>query len=250
MLKFLKNIFQPNKNTVWDEYTLVKNMRKWQDSSYYPLKSSLPDVITFSDKFWNQATSIYKYTYKDGLEHAFSAWSIYKQVFYTKVQRGTKTKVTTQDRVQVKFDSYKAGKYIMRIFVNGDEVEKRTLDQSQIKNNQADSELRFLFNLHTHPHHENPMTEEPHYSYYSRTDINSFFSSKAAMTGLITDKISLLFKTRETPKEHGLGQSQPTNKYLYSNLHLAEYLADFDRKRFYRIDQRANTHHIEKPYLV
>ena len=234
-MEILKNLF--GKSNKWDQHKLVSEIRKWQDSKSLPLESSLPSSFYLSTEFWDSAKRIYTFTYKDKKEHAISLWSIYKQIVVTDVTRGSASKVTTQDRIQVKFDPIKGKQeYTMRVMVNGEQKERRTVKVSDIKKVQQNKELRFLFNIHTHPPHNiEGMLLQNEYSYFSQTDLNTLLTGSAPAIGLITDKVIFVFKTRNTPKEHGLGENEhPTREYNRDVLKLVEYEADFVKKLFVR----------------
>lgn len=241
-MDFLKKLFEPSKT--WDQYKLIKMMRQWQDTGDFPLWSGLPESFILSSDFWQKALEIYRYTEQDQKEHAISLWSIYNQIIITDVTRGDENAVTTNDRVEVRFELIK-GKtsYLRRLLINGKEKEKTIIPYEKLPKTQKDAEMRYLFNVHTHPPHKvsNLLESKMFYSYFSATDLNSLLSGKAVATGMISDKVTFLFKTRSTPKELGLPAGQhPDAAYIRDVLKIAEYEADFHEKRFRRVGE-ANT---------
>lgn len=233
-MDFLKSLFKSSPN--WDQYKLFQAVRSWQDSKYFPLWSALPPQFILSYEFWEKAAQIKRYTEEDGRERAISVWSIYKQIVITEIVRGSESKVTTNDRIQVKFEAIKGKQaYTRFVYVNGKENERITIPVDKMPRNQKEAELRYLFNVHTHPPHKvaNIVESKTYYSYFSQTDINSLLNSSAIMTGLITDKVTFLIKTRQTPKDHGLKQGEhPDEAYIRDKLRIAEYEADFTEKIF------------------
>jgi hypothetical protein len=211
-------------------------MRSWQDSKYMPLWSTLPKQFRLSDDFWEKVMQIHRYTEQDGKEHAISVWSIYKQIIITEITRGSESAVTTNDHIQVKFEAIKGKQAFTRfLYVNDKERERATIPFEKMPRNPKEAEMRYLFNVHTHPPHRvsNMIESKTYYSYFSQTDINSLLTTTAVVTGLVTDKITFLFKTRNTPKEHGLGVGvHPDEAYIRDILRIAEYEADFQDKIF------------------
>lgn len=233
-MEFLKSLFKSS--PTWDQHKLIQAVRSWQDTNYMPLWSALPPQFTLSQEFWEKIMQIHRYTEQDGKEHAISVWSIYKQIIITDITRGSESKVTTNDRVQVKFEVIKGKQaYTRLVFVNGKEYERTTIQVDKMPRNQKEAEMRYLFNVHTHPPHKvaNMVETKTYYSYFSQTDINSLMTSSAVMTGLVTDKLTFLIKTRNTPQGHGLKEGEhPNEDYIRDTLRIAEYEADFTSKLF------------------
>ena len=92
--------------------------------------------------------------------------------------------------------------------------------------------VQYLFNIHTHPKHidENGAV---YYNFFSAQDIKSWISSKAIMTGVITDGLWILIRSDKTRNDiENLVDSQITPEFLEDSLNIGVYRAEFNKKAY------------------
>ena len=93
--------------------------------------------------------------------------------------------------------------------------------------------------MHTHPPLESAgsdVTEQGHnpgtsrYPFFSDVDVRSLLSTGAALSGLVTDRLWLLFRTSETPVSYARDESTLlTQEYLMEALKMKIYTASFGK---------------------
>lgn len=210
----------------------IVNLRK---ENLYPYTFNLPQAISFPYDFWDELIRIFKNTRSDGLERAFSVFWADGEVVLTEVKTGSDRMVKSGGSIQVKYSHHptKQGYARKELFVDEKLIKKRDI---YFKSVPKSLDVQYLFNIHTHPKHikENG---EVFYNYFSAQDIKSLISSKAIMTGLITDKLWILIRTDKTPigVEHIL-DTQVTPQFLEETLHIGVYRAELNKKAFrYRL---------------
>lgn len=206
----------------------IVNLRK---SNLYPFVENLPEAISFSYDFWSDLIGIYIETLGDGNERAFSVFWADGEVLFSEVKTGSDRMVKSGGSIQVKYSHHptKEG-YARKELLLDDKVIKRK--DVYYKNVPKTLEVQYLFNIHTHPKHtmENG---DSFYNFFSAQDIKSLIQSKAIITALVTDKLWILIRTKNTPDNvDTLLDTTVTPQYLEQSLHIGVYRADFNKKAY------------------
>ncbi len=206
----------------------IVSLRK---ENVYPFSFNFPQAISFPSDFWNDLVKIFKNTRNDGLERAFSVFWADGEVIFTEVNTGTDKMVKSGGSISVKYSHHPTKKEYARkeLFVDDKLIKKRDIYYKSVPKT---LEVQYLFNVHTHPVHQDEK-EGSFYNFFSAQDIKSLISSKAIMTGLITDKLWILIRSDKTPDNlENLLDSIVTPQYLEETLQIGVYRADFNKKAF------------------
>ena len=206
----------------------IVNLRK---ENIYPFTFNFPQAINFPSDFWNQLMNIYRNTRSDGLERAFSLFWADGEVIFTEVKTGTDKMVKSGGSISVKYSHHPTKKEYARkeLYVDDKLIKKRDIYYKSVPKT---LDVQYLFNIHTHPIHTNEK-KESYYNFFSAQDIKSLISSKAIMTGLITDKLWILIRSDKTPDNlDNLLDSSVTPQYLEETLYMGVYRADFNKKAY------------------
>jgi hypothetical protein len=222
MFEFLKNIFRSNKIPSVSFYSFYQKIVEWNKSKVYPFPYNLPQAISFSPDFWEEVIKIYKVTLKDGKERAISVFWADGELILTSVVQGDEKSVTSKHSVNVRYIPHPTKKEYFRkeVMIDG-RVEKRK--DIYYKKAPKKIEVQYIFNMHTHPEHEQG------YSFFSKQDIDSLLSSGAILTGLVTDKLWILVRTSDTPEVCRLEEKNISPKTLREDMKLGVYCAEFNR---------------------
>ena len=225
----LFNIFKgSNKKSSMSFYSFYLKMVKWGKSNVYPFRFNLSDVITLPSDFWAEISKIYSATNTDGKERAISLFWVDGELLVTSVVQGDEKSVISSHNVSVKYEPHptRKGYYRKIIMENGKTIKKIDVYYKKVPKKVS---VEYLFNMHTHPSHTD-MYGNKIYSFFSLQDINTLLSSKAIVTGLVTDKLWLLVRTSDTPSTTGnITDSHITQQYLQNNLSLVVYQAEFNK---------------------
>ncbi|MBN2100618.1 hypothetical protein JW710_01845 [Candidatus Dojkabacteria bacterium] len=201
------NIFRPsNKISSVHFNSLRGQIVHWNDSGNYQTYNLLPNAISFPSDFWQKVTEIHRHTSGDKHERAINVWWADGDVVVTHSVRGEASKVNIpKQSIKVSYKQVSAtSQYAEKIVkVDANVYSKKTVPLRELKNKKR-VVVQFLFNMHTHPPHTDSNSQDGRsgswYSFFSETDIRSFLSSNASVTGLVTDKLWILIKTDLTPK--------------------------------------------------
>lgn len=212
-------------------FELYKYIVKLRSSNVYPFVFNIPQAIEFPRDFWKDLIGIYEKTFTDGLERAFSVFWADGEIVFTEVKTGSDKMVKSGGSIQVKYSHHPSKKeYARKELYLDDKLLKRK--DVYYKNIPKSLELQYLFNIHTHPKHSKE-NGDIYYNFFSAQDIKSLLSSKAIMTGVITDKLWLLIRTDKTPSNvDNLSDMQVTTEYLENTLHIGVYMAEFNKKAY------------------
>lgn len=227
---FFDFLFGSNiKTTTFEELRhKIVNLRK---DNLYPYPENLPEAISFSYDFWEDLIGIYRKTYKDGLERAFSVFWADGEVLFSEVKTGSDRMVTSGGSIEVKYSHHptKEGYARKELFLDGKVIKRKDV---YYKNVPKTLDVQYLFNIHTHPKHLNE-SNQVYYNFFSAQDIKSLIQSKAIITGLVTDKLWLLIRTSKTPSSvDNLVDSQVSPEFVEKELHIGLYRADFNKKAY------------------
>lgn len=208
---------------------LYKKIVELRAENIYPYSSNLPKAIQFPNDFWRDLIRIYKETNNDGLERAFSIFYADGDIVFTEVKTGSDRMVKSGGSIQVKYSHHPTRENYARkeLYIDNRIVKKRDIYYKDVP---KALEVQYLFNIHTHPKH---ITEDytQYYNFFSAQDIKSLLSSKAIMTGLVTDRLWIIIRTNLTPSSlDSLTDLQVTPEYLENTLHIGVYVAEFNRK--------------------
>jgi hypothetical protein len=204
---------------------------KLRTSNLYPFVENLPQSISFPYDFWKDIIKIFKNTDSDGRERAFSIFWADGEVLFTEVKTGSDRMVKSGGSIQVKYSHHPTRNgYARKELYIDEKLEKRR--DVYFKNVPKSLEVQYLFNIHTHPKHSKEDGSN-YYHFFSAQDIKSLISSKAIMTGLITDSVWILIRTSKTPNSvDTLVDSQVTPEYVEEVLHMGLYKAQFNKKAY------------------
>lgn len=208
-------------------YSLREKIGYWSNSRNYSSYFELPAALSFSPEFWTRVKEIFRHTSGDKHERAITVWWADGEFVLTESIRGQEQRVNIpKQKISVKYNPIRGTTRADRIVtVNGKVYAKRTVELATLKNVKK-LEVKYLFNMHTHPPHDHE--GGPIYSFSSGTDIKSFLSSSAGMTGLVTDHLWILAKTSNTPTSYKPDESvQLTPEYLTEQLNIKVYKAQF-----------------------
>ena len=207
---------------------LRKKIVDLRKSNIYPYQENLPQALSFPYDFWKDLVKIYRRTDKDGLERAFSIFWADGEILFTEVKTGTDRMVKSGGSIQVKYSHHPTKKgYARKELYIDEKLEKRK--DVYFKNVPKSLEVQYLFNIHTHPKHIKD--DNSYYNFFSAQDIKSLISSKAIVTGLVTDKLWLLIRTSKTPDSvEKLVDSEVNSYYVENILKMGLYRANFSKK--------------------
>lgn len=231
LLDFLKEFFGSNSLRKADFYSLRNKVNDWARSRSYPGYYELPPVITFPAEFWARVAEISRHTRGDGHERAVTVWWADGEYVLTESIRGDAQHVCIpESRILVEYKPIPGTDTADRIVsVNGKVYSKRRVFLSTLRG-KKNLEVMYLFNLHTHPPRVDIMTGNRVYSLFSSIDLKGFLETPAAVTGLVTDQLWLLFKTKNSPQTFARENSfVATPEILTQELGLKVYRAQFGR---------------------
>lgn len=223
MLDFL---FKSNKSTSF--YTLYKKIVKWRESNVYPFSYNLPSTISFPEDFWKDILRIYKETKSDGLERAISLFWADNELVVTSTVIGDEKSVKSSHSVNVRYEKHPTKKEYLRklVTMDGKTIKKRDIYYKKVPKKIS---VEYLFNMHTHPSHKG-QDGSLSYNFFSVQDIRSLISSKAIITGLVTDRLWLLVRTSDTPNTVALSDESISVESLKEEMMFGVYVADFKKK--------------------
>lgn len=224
---FLKELFSDNSVKKFSFYSLYTNLKKWGINKTLPYSYDLPDIITFDEDFWKKIVQIHNETKNDDHERAFSVFWADGELILTGITKGTTSSVTTNSTVTVRYVQSKHKGYLTKqILVDSDLYSSKDI---YYKNVPKKIEVQYLFNIHTHPVHR--AGEREYYGFFSLTDINTFINSNAIITGMISDKLWLLFKINKSPKVlNNYTQEEISVQSLNEKIQLGVYSGEFGKK--------------------
>ncbi|WKZ31271.1 MAG: hypothetical protein QY318_00655 [Candidatus Dojkabacteria bacterium] len=228
--QFLKNIFSSNSANVMTFYQLYQKMRAWNKSGTFPYEFELPDVISFPEDFWKKVIELYKLTKSDGNERAISVFWADGELVLSSVVRGDSRSVKPNNKIRVSYVQSKHQGYLTKeVYVD----EKKYMSKDVYhKRAPKEIEIKYLFNMHTHPPH-NMQDGSTFYSFFSLQDLRSLLGSNAVITGMIGDKLWLLFRTVKTPQlPADFEEREISVETLGSRLELGVYSGDFNGKLY------------------
>ncbi len=210
---------------------LHRKIVELRSSNLYPYTYNLPQAIAFPTDFWKDLINIYRKTDRDGLERAFSVFWADGEVVLTEVNTGSNKMVKSGGSIQVKYSHHPTKKEYARkeLYLDGKLLKRRDIYH---KNVPKALEVQYLFNIHTHPKHSRD-DGSTFYNFFSAQDIKSLLTSKAIMTGVVTDKLWLLIRTDKTASSvDELTDLQVTPEYVENTLNIGLYRADFNKKAY------------------
>ncbi len=208
-------------------YQLYNKLRKWNDSRLYPNSYELPDEMTFPTDFWHEVIKLYNLTRQDEFERAIAVFWADGELILSSTIKGNRRSVTPRSGVEVKYShSIHKGYFTKEVFLDGKKYSSREVYH---KNAPSKIEVKYLFNMHTHPPHE--MTDgSKYYSFFSAQDIRSLLISKVIITGMIGNKLWLLVRTSRTPSvlDSSINDPKINMEFLYKELHIEIYSGEFN----------------------
>lgn len=169
-----------------------KFLKAWRDAKRYPSATAWPREIYLDDRAWEGIEKLNYLTGMDNHEYETSFFFIEGETYLTTPLRGTTNFVKANHSLQVKYQISPRRKEYNRTVI----LDNKIISRAPVKPNQLprETELGFLFNVHSHPEHIN-INGERTYSFFSDTDIRTLLSSEAMVTGLVTDGFWLVCKT-------------------------------------------------------
>ena len=228
MFKLLKSIFN-SQPAALSFYRFYRKLEDWKNAKRYPYTYELPEAISLSPKVHSEFIRLFKLTRSDGKERAITLWLVDREVIVSSVTKGSSKSVTPKSSIQVKYDKTHKPEYFDRkVYVDGKLYSKRRMHYKKIPKK---VDIKYLFNMHTHPPHTDPTTGKTYYSFFSLQDIKSLISSQAIVSGMIGDKIWLLVRTSRTPSiAHECDEHKFNSQVLFEQYGLVTYTGDFKQK--------------------
>jgi hypothetical protein len=230
ILTALKNIFSSDTASRHESklsfYQLHTKLTAWKERKVYPYAYELPDKIFLTDTFWTQVIKLYKSTRSDEMERAISVFWADGELVLSSAIKGNRKSVTPSSNIVVKYIVNQAKKeyYSREIYVDN---KKRSSKQVYHKKIPKKISVNYLFNMHTHPPHYNS-DNQAFYSFFSAQDIKSLLSSGSTITGMIGDKLWILFRTAQTPSTApNLTDANLSQQELWEKYKIVCYKADF-----------------------
>jgi len=226
-LTALKSLFSEKDNeSKMSFYQLHNKLTYWKRHKSYPYAYELPDKIFLTETFWKQVIKLYKYTRSDERERAISVFWADGELILSSVIKGNRKSVTPSSNIIIKYipNKTKHEYYTREIHVDN---KKRSSKQVYYKKVPKKISVNYLFNMHTHPPHYNN-NKQVHYSFFSAQDIHSLLSSGSTITGMIGDKLWILFRTAQTPSSApNLTDSNISIQELWNTYKIVCYQAEF-----------------------
>jgi hypothetical protein len=171
---------------------------------------------------------IEKNTLKDGNERALSIYWVDGELVVSPINKGDSKSVNNRGNISVKYEKHPTRKgYLRKEIILNSSIYKRT--DVYHKRVPQKIEIEHLFNMHTHPQHRQSSGVE-YYSFFSAQDIKSFIKSNVVVTGLITNKFWLLFRTNKTPQNIDFLKDQDITIEKLKELNIAIYKGEFYKK--------------------
>ena len=210
-------------------YKLYNKMRSWKEAKVFPNEYNLPKEISFPKDFWDRIVKIQKHTLQDGKERAISIYWADGDLVVSPITTGSDNSVTTKGNISVKYSPHPTRKdyYRKKVILNSSIYKQSDI---YIKKIPKKIEVSYLFNMHTHPQHKDERGNT-HYNFFSVQDIKSLLKSNVSITGLITDKLWILIRTKLTPNNiDKLQEGNISIENLINNQHIGVYCGEFYKK--------------------
>lgn len=227
-LPLLGKLFSGSSEKNISFYNLYMKMRRWRESNTYPYEYELPDSITFPPDFWKRVIQLYKETKYDAHERAISVFWADGDLILSSVVRGTTSSVTPKNKVSVKYGPSRHKNYLLKeVFVDDKLYSRKDVYEKRVP---SQIEVKYLFNMHTHPPHTN-QEGRVYYSFFSLQDLKSLLASGAVITGMIGDKLWLLIRTNLSPSALNNFEEYEINvDSLNNRLNIGVYCGEFNGK--------------------
>lgn len=233
-MNLLKKLFGSEDSNNMTFYQLYQKLRGWNDNKTFPYDYELPDSISFPPEFWKRIIELYKATKSDGNERAISVFWADGDLVLSSIVKGDNRSVKPNNKVRISYIPSRHQGYLTKeVYVD----EKKYMSKDVYHKRAPKSiEIKYLFNMHTHPPHN--MTDgSTYYSFFSLQDLKSLIGSNAVITGMIGDKLWLLVRTNKTPAlPADFEEREISVESLGSRLNIGVYAGDFNG-RVHRMDK-------------
>jgi len=234
LLKTITQIFTGDSESTLQYPALYRKIRKWSESGVYANNFELPKYLTLPEEFWKKIEQLHKETKADGHERSISVFWAEDDWVVTSTIRGTEKQVTSGGSVLVRYVPTSKPEYFRKEIL----VDQKLYSKKEVyyKKMPKKIEVLYLFNLHTHPPHKTegivPNSENNlFYGFFSLQDVKSLLQSKAPLTGLVTDKLWLIFRTNQSPQLlNNYDESEIDIASLREKIKLIVYSGDFGKK--------------------
>lgn len=206
-------------------YKLYNKLKEWKKAGVYPFTYNLPNELSFPKDFWDKLVKIQRHTLSDGNERAISIYWADGELVVSPVNTGNEKSVTSKGNVSVKYSRHPTRNdyYRKEVILNGSIYRKLDVYYKKVP---KEIDVAYLFNMHTHPHHENE-SGIGYYNFFSAQDIRSFINSNVAITGLITDKLWILIRTDKTPDNLNQLNDRDITVDKLNQLNIGVYVGEF-----------------------
>jgi hypothetical protein len=220
------NLFSNTEDTT-TFYTLYNKLKDWKKAQVYPYTYNLPKTVSFPKDFWDRIVGIQKNTLKDGNERAISIYWVDGELVLSPISKGDSRSVNNRGNISVKYEKHPTRKGYLRkeIILNSNIYKKTDIYYKKVPKK---IEIEYLFNIHTHPLHRNSNGVE-YYNFFSAQDIKSFITSNVVITGLVTNKFWLLFRTNKTPNSLEYLQDRDITIEKLKKLEIGVYSGEFNK---------------------
>lgn len=249
---FFSDLFTPGPQTM-GYWTLYKKISKWSIDKFPPTAYEFTDLIELPDSFWSEVINIYRNTKSDGLERAISVFWGDGELLVTSLTTGNENSVTPKGKVYIQYVPTSRPEYFRKeIYLNDKLFSKEDIYYKKMPEKII---VQHLFNMHSHPPHDkelwsnNDQTKiqkesygniyvgnHNYYSFFSKQDMIALFSSNNYVTGLVTDRLWLVFRTSQSIDiTSRITDVDMSLKTMIEDMKLIVYQGEF-RKRLSRIN--------------
>jgi hypothetical protein len=215
-------------NSTTSFYKLYNELKGWKKAKVFPYTYNLPKSISFPKDFWKRIIKIHKQTLKDGNERAMSIYWADGELVVSPVNTGDSKSVNNKGNISVRYQPHptRKGYFRKEVILNSSIYKRIDVYHKRVP---KEIEIEYLFNIHTHPQHRNS-SGIGYYNFFSAQDIRSFINSNTVVTGLVTDKLWLLFRTNKTANNVDFLNDKDITIEKLQELEIGVYSGEFNKK--------------------
>jgi len=229
LLKFLSALFSDSGSDTMSYYSLYKKICYWSENKVFPNSYEMPQQLSLPEDFWKKIEELHKLTKADGHERSISVFWAEDDWVVTSTIRGTEKQVTSGGSVLVRYVPTSKREYFRKEILVDDKLYSKR--EVYYKSMPKQIVVKYMFNLHTHPAHTYEGREEPYYGFFSLQDLVSQLQTKAVVSGLVTNKLWLIFRTNQSPSIlNNYEESEISVESLKEKLKFIVYEGEFGRK--------------------
>lgn len=229
LFKFITDIFSDKSGETMSYYTLYKKICYWSENNVFPNSYELKPNLSLPEDFWKKIAELSRLTRADGHERSISVFWAEDDWVVTSTIRGSEKAVTSGGSVLVRYVPTTRREYFRKEILVDDKLYSKK--EVYYKNMPKKIEVKYLFNLHTHPVHKYQNSDQEYYGFFSLQDLISQLKTNAVLSGLVTDKLWLIFRTNQSPSVlNNYEESEISVDSLKEKIKLVVYEGEFGRK--------------------